>query len=488
MSPIVDLQRGIAEAGRIRIGHQVPTSGGRTRPEKLSTFRLTSADRRRIEEAAGLFGGTVAEWQAPAGKQWEVVTEATEIEVIVPPAAMAFSQHLELWSAGGCQRRCDGVTEALTEQPCICGPDPEKRECDIHTRLSVMIRDLPGLALWRLDTQGWYAARELAGAVEILTLAAGRGLLLPARLLLEQRSVKRPGKDGKPQTLRFAVPRLDPGITPGELLLSGQTGGLSLPALIEGDAGEVRRMTPVPQIEGPRPTIAEQSAPPPARPARRNAAPAIPASGRRRATPGKSPGDDGYWQSRTFAEGAERGMNADGIRAIAAESRGVPIETFSMSSLDEEGWQHVHALVVGFPPADGDAEPAAAGMAAAVSMEVPAEVAEGTTEEPNWFAEDQAPGSATAAPGPDDLAERIRLKASGGRMKGTVTDAQKERLRAIFTPLGRPVTTAGLMAIWPGLDINELTAAQANAVVMAADSDADFEAHWRSLVAAPATA
>ena len=47
-----------------------------------------------------------------------------------------------------------------------------------------MIRDLPGLALWRLDTQGWYAARELAGAVEILTMAAGRGLMIPARLLL----------------------------------------------------------------------------------------------------------------------------------------------------------------------------------------------------------------------------------------------------------------------------------------------------------------
>lgn len=352
---IIDLQRGIAEAGRIRIGQQVPTGGGRSRPEKLSTFRLTSADRRRIEEAARLFGGDVTPWEAPAGKQWQVVTETAEMEVIVPPSAMAFSQHYELWSAGGCQRRCDGATEALTEQACLC--DPEERACDIHSRLSVMIRDLPGLALWRLDTQGWYAARELAGAVEILQLAAGRGILLPARLLLEQRSVKRPGKDGKPQTLRFAVPRLDPGITPGELLLSGSApAGIPLAAVTDG-APSAPRLTPVPRIEAPQPTIAEQSAPPPARPARRNAAPEIPASGRRRGTPAKAVGEDGYWRSRTFAEGADRGLDADGIRILAAETLGDSAKGFSMSTLSEAQWEQVHQAVLSLPApaAPGDA-------------------------------------------------------------------------------------------------------------------------------------
>jgi hypothetical protein len=344
---ILDLQRTIAEAGRIRIGQQVPTSGGRTRPEKLSTFRLTSPDKRRIEEAAVLFGGRVAAWAAPAGPQWEVVTGTAELQVIVPPQAMAFSQHLELWSAGGCQRRCDGVTEVLSQQPCLC--DPEQRECDYHTRLSVMIRDLPGLALWRLDTQGWYAARELAGAVEILTLAAGRGLMIPARLLLEQRSVKRPGKDGKAQTLRFAVPRLDLGITPGELLLAGGPTTVPLAALTAGAPPE-RRLTPVPQIEGPRPTIAEQSAPPPASPPRRNAAPEIPASGRRRNA--AVPGDDGYWRARAFAEGAERGIDADRMRGLAARHLNLPAEGFHMSSLDEAAWEGVHRMIVGFPTVD----------------------------------------------------------------------------------------------------------------------------------------
>lgn len=375
---IIALQRTIAEAGRIRIGQQVPAGGGRTRPEKLSTFRLTSPDRRRIEEAAELFGGTVTPWEAPAGKQWQVVTETAEMAVIVPPSAMAFSQHLELWSAGGCQRRCDGETESITDQPCLC--DPESRECDYHTRLSVMIRDLPGLALWRLDTQGWYAARELAGAVEILAMAAGRGILLPARLLLEQRSVKRPGKDGKPQTLRFAVPRLDPGITPGELM-SGQVGelqiqsgdGLALPS------GEGRRhLTPVPQIEGPIQTIAKQSEPPPARPPRRNAAPDIPTSGRRRNVPAKAVGEGGYWRSRTFAEGAERGLDSDGIRAIAAETLGEGAKGFSMSTLSEEQWEQVHRAVLSLPPPEA---PGAAGEAS--QLPTSADAANGAPEPPD---------------------------------------------------------------------------------------------------------
>ena len=52
---IIDLQRRIAEIGRIRIGQQVPSGKG-TRPTKLSTFRITSPDCNRIQHAARLYG------------------------------------------------------------------------------------------------------------------------------------------------------------------------------------------------------------------------------------------------------------------------------------------------------------------------------------------------------------------------------------------------------------------------------------------------
>ncbi len=302
---ILDLQRKIMEAGRIRIGQQVASSNGKSRPAKLDTFRLTSADRVRIEQAAQLYGGQPRQWDAPAGRQWEVVTAADELPVIVPPSAMAFSQFYEMWSAGGCQRRCDGAHESISDRPCLC--DPDNRDCNIHTRLSVMIRDLPGLGLWRIDTSGWYAAIELSGAVDVIQTAAGRGTMLPARLRLEQRSVKRPGRNGTPETRRFAVPVLDIEITPG-MLLSGPPQEIQVAVPISSEERRAlppvtnemlantlpeneetnpppRMFTPVPPDlpTGPQQSIAEQSKPPPAKRKRANSAPEIPRSGRSRA-------------------------------------------------------------------------------------------------------------------------------------------------------------------------------------------------------------
>lgn len=282
---IIDLQRRLAEAGRIRIGHQTATGNGRKRPEKLDTFRLTSPDRARIEQAAHLFGGTPQQWDAPAGPQWEVITNTDALHVIVPPADMSFSQYYELWSGGGCQRRCDGRYNSITDSPCVC--DPDKRECSIHTRLSVMLRDLPGLGVWRIDTSGYYAAVELQGAVEVVQLAAGRGQMLPARLRLEQRMVKRVGQG----TRRFAVPVLDIEVSPGQLLgpapLSPMLDAPTPPVEAIEPVGEQQpkprpALTPVPDTvpEAPVPSIAEQASPEPEpRRRRANAAPPVPPSG-----------------------------------------------------------------------------------------------------------------------------------------------------------------------------------------------------------------
>ena len=61
--PILNLQRQLRELGRIRTGIQVSTSGGKRRPSKLETFRLTSGARELIEAAAEAYGGTVTPWQ-----------------------------------------------------------------------------------------------------------------------------------------------------------------------------------------------------------------------------------------------------------------------------------------------------------------------------------------------------------------------------------------------------------------------------------------
>lgn len=264
---LIGLQRRIQEAGRIRIGQQVTTRNGKRAPAKLSTFRLTSADKTRIDQAAGMYGGTPQQWHAPAGKQWEVVTETDAIDVIIPPSEMSFSQFYELWASGGCQRRCDGVFEQISEQPCETLCDPENRECKPHTRLSVMIRDLPGLGVWRIDTQGYYAAVELQGAVQVVEAAAGAGTLLPARLRLEQRQTKRPGQP----THRFAVPVIDIEVTPAQLLggqFAGPTLGAgspqglaALPAAQPDQAADTPApLTPVSAPPKPSTSIADQVA------------------------------------------------------------------------------------------------------------------------------------------------------------------------------------------------------------------------------------
>lgn len=273
---ILDLQRRLREIGRIRIGEQrVSAKNGKKYPAKLTTFRLTSQDGAVISQAAETFGGEPRRWaDAPAGEQFEVVTESSSLDVIVPPTGMAFSQFYELWSGGGCLRRCDGRRELISDSECLC--DPSARECKPHTRLSVILRDLPGLGVWRLDTQGYYAAVELSGVVEVCQQAAERGQMLPARLRLEQREVKRPNQP----TMHFAVPVLDVAVDFAALLAGQQHyDAVEAPARPGLTPVDQAALPPAPEVP-----IASQVAAvnePKDRKPRKGAATPIPATGKR---------------------------------------------------------------------------------------------------------------------------------------------------------------------------------------------------------------
>lgn len=202
---IIGLQRRLVQVGRIRMGEKVSGTG---RPTRLEKWRLTSRDQVRLEAAAEAFGGKVRPWEQRAG-EYELYTETDTLPVLLMPN-QTISQHYELWSGGGCKRRCDGETEQLSDAPCLC--DPENRECKPTTRLNVLLPDVPGIGCWRLDSTGYYAATELAGAVDLLELATSHGVLLPARLRIDQRSSL---KDG--QTKRYGVPTLDIDVRPLEM-------------------------------------------------------------------------------------------------------------------------------------------------------------------------------------------------------------------------------------------------------------------------------
>jgi hypothetical protein len=210
---ILDIQQRLQEVGRIRTGATTSAEGGRKRPTKLETFRLTSPNRQVLERAAVLWGGEVKAWQPEGGgpTQWEVVTDTDRLQVAVLPDDRHLFSAYELWSKGGVQRRCDGFTETIGDTPCVC--DPDKRECNPTTRLSLVLPDLPGLGVWRLETGSFHAAAELPGAFMLLQQTAQGRLSVPALLRLEQRQKKRDG-----QTRRFAVPVLDITMTIADAL------------------------------------------------------------------------------------------------------------------------------------------------------------------------------------------------------------------------------------------------------------------------------
>jgi hypothetical protein len=210
VSPLIDLQRRMTEVGRLRMGHQV-AHGQSRRPAKLEHWRITSRDRSRLDAIAALYGGTVEPWAERDG-EFEVYTTVDELPILILPG-QTLSQWWELWSGGGCVRRCDGAREMLSEQPCICESERGARKCKPTTRLSVMLPDVPGLGVYRLESHGYYAAVELSGTAAMLEAATVRGQLLPARLRIDQRRKTEGGK-----TTRFAVPVIDIDITARQAL------------------------------------------------------------------------------------------------------------------------------------------------------------------------------------------------------------------------------------------------------------------------------
>lgn len=197
---IATLQRALRELGRIRLGDQVEDPRTHRRhPRKLLTFRLTSASHEYILAAADAYGGEVRAWESPRGREWEVTIESPFLDVLVPPGD-AVTQAYELWSGGGCQRRCDGIAQE-SGAPCACPSDVDERvelaargqACKPTTRLWVILPRLPDLGRWRLEAHGYYAAIELAGMAELASMATSRGVMLPARLRIDHRRRKVPG-------------------------------------------------------------------------------------------------------------------------------------------------------------------------------------------------------------------------------------------------------------------------------------------------------
>jgi len=273
---IATFQRELRELGRIRMGQQVASGRGGKRPEKLKTFRLTSASREYIEAAAAAYRGEVREWESPRGREYEIIIESPTLDVLVPPGN-ALSQAFELWTAAGCQRRCDGIRQQ-TGEACACPEEVEERTalaakgeaCKPTTRLWVILPRLPDFGRWRLEAHGYYAAVELAGMAEIASMATSQGVMLNARLRIDQRRRKIPGQP----TREYIVPVLElPDTNFGQLVSGGfipttataaiGVGEVPKAALPPGDTALAKPKRRAERVDrpalGPAPTLPERT-------------------------------------------------------------------------------------------------------------------------------------------------------------------------------------------------------------------------------------
>lgn len=353
----VGIQRRMVELGRIRFGEKVQPTGNQKRPypRALDRFRLTSASRDLLEAAREVYGGKpVREWKdAPDRGLWELYTDASELDVVLPPVYAAedgtptypYSQAYELWDGPTCARRCDGVTatvpkgrKGLQTVECLCNPD--ERACQVVTRVTVMLPRLPGIGTWRLDSRGWTAATYLPGTLEMLSVAATMRRFVPARLRLEHRSTRRRGDDGKIETNRFIVPVLDPGITAGQLVAAIGPDTFNVPAI--GPAEKPMLGTTEPPAEAALSREEPSLGAPPPLPV---AEPPIeqPGAGEQRqeareasAATTPSPTDEpagDAWMRAIHAAARERGLDHEGIKAFAAEKFGWVPDEYSLKDL-----------------------------------------------------------------------------------------------------------------------------------------------------------
>lgn len=208
----IQKQQQLTQIGRIRLGMKTRNKAGKEFPTKIDTLRFTSPQKNHIEKIAEQYGGEPRAWQPPRGNaQWEVITNVAEVPVLVPPQDPGEAQWFEDWTAGGCKRRCDGVTEKISGDPCKCDPDPKRRQCKMHTRVTLMLSTVESAGVWLLDTGSFYAAIEMPGITKVLAMSKG---IIPGRLYLDQRSKMLDGK-----VHNYAVPVIDPvGFTAAELV------------------------------------------------------------------------------------------------------------------------------------------------------------------------------------------------------------------------------------------------------------------------------
>lgn len=230
----IELLRRQRVAGTLRMGAKVAMGGknqdgsNKTRPAALETWRITSDDKALLEKIASMYGGEVKPWEGNPGK-FDLITESSEIGVILEPGVTEIERAYEFWQGGGCQRRCQGgdgsdvceVTDPQTglksKKPCFCEQLEDKNQCKPVSRVAMRLAGVPTFGPFNYSSTGIFAAMELPSQIEIMMQNFPNGAL--CMLAIQPRELKVPGKPTK--QFKVAVIRYRVGLAQYILSIGG---------------------------------------------------------------------------------------------------------------------------------------------------------------------------------------------------------------------------------------------------------------------------
>ncbi len=213
--PMLDIQKRHAEVFRIRLGDK----GSKGQPQKLTdAIRVTSPNRSVVEAFVEVYGGEVTAWE----QQWQAYLPVTALPVMVLPG-QSLVQWWEAYRQTVCERRCDGFTEQLSGQQCMCPTDitvrmQTKGACRPMTRINVVCPEVAVVGAGSLVSHGMIAAETLPQSVAVAEAALARGLMVPGMLRVIEHQGKR----------HYVVPQLE---IVGVSLAQLETGEVERPAV-----------------------------------------------------------------------------------------------------------------------------------------------------------------------------------------------------------------------------------------------------------------
>lgn len=164
--PMLDLNQRYQDAFRIRLGEKK----GNLPKALTDRIRITAANKAVPEAFAEIYGvapgSELSQWE----DEWQVHLPITALPIWLLPGQSVI-QWWEKYRGKVCDRRCDGVREQLSGQPCMCPPDIDARmndaeSCSPMTRVSVACPEVPAvLGTGALVTHSRIAAETIPSAV-----------------------------------------------------------------------------------------------------------------------------------------------------------------------------------------------------------------------------------------------------------------------------------------------------------------------------------